>query len=50
MINMAGATFDADKVFVGVLVIVVAGLLMSEALRAIERRFDGWRPVIVDNP
>ena len=49
MINMAGATFDTDKVFVGVLVIVIAGLLMSEALRAIERRFDGWRPVIGDN-
>jgi ABC-type nitrate/sulfonate/bicarbonate transport system permease component len=49
MINMAGSSFDTDKVFVGVLVIVFAGLLMTEALRLIERRFEAWRPVIGDN-
>ena len=49
MINMAGSTFDTDKVFVGVLVIVITGLLLSEFVRAMERRLDGWRPVIGDN-
>jgi ABC-type nitrate/sulfonate/bicarbonate transport system permease component len=49
MINMAGSSFDTDKVFVGVLVIVITGLLLSEIVRAMERRLDGWRPAIGDN-
>ncbi|MBX9758164.1 MAG: ABC transporter permease [Beijerinckiaceae bacterium] len=49
MINMAGSSFDTDKVFVGVLVIVIAGLLLVEGVRFLERRLDGWRPAIGDN-
>lgn len=49
MINIAGSSFDTDKVFVGVLVIVVTGLLLSEIVRAMERRLDGWRPAIGEN-
>jgi ABC-type nitrate/sulfonate/bicarbonate transport system permease component len=49
MINMAGAMFDTDKMFVGVLVIVVAGLILSEILRSIEKRLEVWRPVIGNN-
>lgn len=43
MITVAGATFQTDKVFVGVLLIALAGVLMIEALTRIERRFDTWR-------
>jgi NitT/TauT family transport system permease protein len=44
MINQAGQTFQTAKVFVGVLTIVVAGLVLSEAVRRVERRTERWRP------
>jgi NitT/TauT family transport system permease protein len=43
MITVAGATFQTDKVFVGVVLIALAGLLMVEGLTRLERRFDTWR-------
>jgi NitT/TauT family transport system permease protein len=45
MINQAGAVFQTDKVFVGVLTIVFAGLGLTELVRRIERRVDVWRPL-----
>jgi NitT/TauT family transport system permease protein len=44
MINQAGSRFQTDKVFVGVLTIVAAGLILSEIVRRIEARVDIWRP------
>jgi ABC-type nitrate/sulfonate/bicarbonate transport system permease component len=44
LIDQAGQTFQTAKVFVGVLTIVVAGLVLSEAVRHIERRVERWRP------
>jgi ABC-type nitrate/sulfonate/bicarbonate transport system permease component len=44
MINKAGSLFQTDVVFVGVFTIVVAGLLLTELLRRIERRVEAWRP------
>ncbi|MBI4609103.1 MAG: ABC transporter permease [Candidatus Rokubacteria bacterium] len=46
MITVAGATFQTDKVFVGVILIALAGLLMIEGLTRLERRFDTWRPKV----
>lgn len=46
MITVAGATFQTDKVFVGILVFVLTGLLMTDALDRIEQRFDQWRPKV----
>lgn len=43
MITVAGATFQTDKVFVGVVLIALAGLLMVEGLTRLERRVDTWR-------
>ncbi len=43
MINRAGALFQTDKVFVGVLTIVAAGLALTEVVRRIERRVELWR-------
>jgi ABC-type nitrate/sulfonate/bicarbonate transport system permease component len=44
MMNMAGASFQTDKVFVGVIIIAVAGLALVEVIRRVERRVEIWRP------
>jgi ABC-type nitrate/sulfonate/bicarbonate transport system permease component len=46
MITVAGATFQTDKVFVGVLVFALTGLFSMELLTRVERRFDVWRPKV----
>ena len=46
MINRAGATFDTDMVFVGVLTIVAAGLVLTELVRRIESAVGAWRAPI----
>src|SRR5436853_4614425 len=43
MITVAGATFQTDKVFVGVLVFALTGMIGMELLTKVERRFDKWR-------
>ena len=44
MINQAGSRFQTDKVFVGVLTLIAAGMILSEILRRIEARVEIWRP------
>jgi ABC-type nitrate/sulfonate/bicarbonate transport system permease component len=44
MINQAGARFQTDKVFVGVLTIVAVGVILVDLVQRIERRVDVWRP------
>jgi ABC-type nitrate/sulfonate/bicarbonate transport system permease component len=46
MISQAGARFQTDKVFVGVLTIVAAGVLLVELVQRVEHRFDAWRPPV----
>lgn len=46
MITVAGATFQTDKVFVGILIFALSGMASMEALSAVERRFDRWRPKV----
>ncbi|MBZ5584166.1 MAG: ABC transporter permease [Acidobacteriia bacterium] len=46
MINRSGLRFATDKVFVGVLVIAVTGMLLAELVRQIERRVEAWRPPV----
>lgn len=43
MMARAGATFQTDKVFVGVVLLAAFGLLLSKGLEAVEKRVDGWR-------
>jgi len=43
MITVAGATFQTDKVFVGVLVFAISGMTAMELLTRLESRFDTWR-------
>ena len=44
MINQAGARFQTDRVFVGVLTIVAAGMVLVTLVQRIERRVEAWRP------
>ncbi len=46
MITVAGATFQTDKVFVGILIFIVTGLMATDVLDRIESRFDRWRPKV----
>src|SRR6266498_267737 len=43
MITVAGATFQTDKVFVGVLIFAISGIVLTGILDRIEHRFDKWR-------
>jgi NitT/TauT family transport system permease protein len=43
LITVAGATFQTDKVFVGVMIICFSGLTMMEVLKHLEHRFEPWR-------
>ena len=44
MMQTAGATFQTDKVMVGILIIAAAGMSLTQVLKMIEARFDKWRP------
>jgi NitT/TauT family transport system permease protein len=46
MITVAGATFQTDKVFVGVLIFALSGMIGMELLTKVERKFDKWRPQV----
>lgn len=44
MMSRAGATFQTDKVFVGVVILALFGWGVTALLEALERRFERWRP------
>ena len=46
MITVAGATFQTDKVFVGVLIFALTGMIGTELLSRLEKRFNKWRPAV----
>src|ERR687897_172470 len=46
MITVAGATFQTDKVFVGVLIFALTGMIAMELLTKLEARFEKWRPKV----
>lgn len=45
MMAVAGATFQTDKVFVGILLLAGFGALTSSILQRIERRFQAWKVI-----
>jgi len=49
MITVAGATFQTDKVFVGVLIFAITGMISMDLLGRLEKRFDKWRPHVGAN-
>jgi len=46
MITVAGATFQTDKVFVGILIFATTGMFAMEILNRLETKFDKWRPKV----
>jgi len=44
MMSIAGATFQTDKVFVGILILAGTGYALTELLTRIETHFERWRP------
>jgi NitT/TauT family transport system permease protein len=44
MVAYGGQTFATDTLFVGVLIIALAGIIMSAAAEQLEKRFSRWRP------
>ena len=46
MITVAGATFQTDMVFVGVLIFALTGMIGMELLSRVEKRFSSWRPAV----
>jgi NitT/TauT family transport system permease protein len=46
MITVAGATFQTDKVFVGILIFAITGVFLTAIIDRAERRFDKWRPKV----
>lgn len=46
MITVADATFQTDKVFVGVLIFAISGMVLTDFIDRIEHRFDKWRPKV----
>jgi len=43
MINMASATFQTDKVFVGIFLLAGFGYILTEILKQLEKIFEPWR-------
>jgi len=43
MMSMAGATFQTDKVFVGIVLLSMTGIVLTELLKLLERRFSKWQ-------
>jgi ABC-type nitrate/sulfonate/bicarbonate transport system permease component len=46
MITVAGATFQTDKVFVGVLIFAISGMILTDVIDRMEHKFDKWRPKV----
>jgi NitT/TauT family transport system permease protein len=44
MMATAGATFQTPKVFAGVIIFAVAGMLFNYAILRLEQRFQSWKP------
>ena len=44
MINQASATFQTDKVFVGVILLTGFGCILTAALKQVGKGFETWRP------
>lgn len=45
MITMAGSNFETAQVFVGVAIVSLIGVVLTQLARMAERRCDRWRPV-----
>jgi ABC-type nitrate/sulfonate/bicarbonate transport system permease component len=44
MVNYGGQTFQTDTVFLGVVIIAMAGIILTNLAERLERHFSRWRP------
>jgi NitT/TauT family transport system permease protein len=44
MMALASATFQTDKMFVGLILLAGFGYILTELLKRLEQRFESWRP------
>jgi NitT/TauT family transport system permease protein len=44
MMATAGATFQTSKVFVGLVIVAITGVVMTSIIGRIEQRFQSWKP------
>jgi NitT/TauT family transport system permease protein len=44
MIANAGSNFETAQVFVGVVIVSLIGVILTQLARMLERHFDRWRP------
>jgi NitT/TauT family transport system permease protein len=44
MITNAASNYETPRVFVGVVIVSLIGVILSQLARQVERRFDRWRP------
>jgi ABC-type nitrate/sulfonate/bicarbonate transport system permease component len=44
MVNYGGQTFQTDAVFLGVIIIALAGIVLTMLAEQLEKRFSRWRP------
>lgn len=44
MVTYGGQTFQTDTLFVGFIIIAIAGIILSSLAERLERRFSRWRP------
>lgn len=44
MITIAGSNFETAQVFVGVVIVSLIGVILTQLARMVERRCDRWRP------
>jgi ABC-type nitrate/sulfonate/bicarbonate transport system permease component len=45
-ISLNGSLLQTARVYFGIVLLGVLGILLGEAVRAVERRFERWRPAI----
>jgi NitT/TauT family transport system permease protein len=45
-ISLNGSLLQTSRVYFGILLLGILGMVLGEAVRAIERRFERWRPAI----
>jgi NitT/TauT family transport system permease protein len=46
LIDRAGTSFRTDEFFVGVIVLAIAGVALTELIGGVERRVEAWRPKV----
>jgi ABC-type nitrate/sulfonate/bicarbonate transport system permease component len=44
MMAVAGSTFQTDRLMVGIIIIALSGMALTEIIKKVEKRFERWRP------